>query len=86
LLPKALGQTVKFVAVDVTFVATGPAVVPKIIVYGARPLLGVTTRLAHAPRHRFVRVGVIAQTGFGFTTTVALHEPVQPLESVIEAV
>jgi hypothetical protein len=34
----------------------------------------------------FVADGAMLQTGLGLTTTVAEHEPVQPLESVIEAV
>jgi hypothetical protein len=54
--------------------------------YGGRPLAGVTARSTQLPRHIFVLNGTMLQTGLGLTTTVAVHEPAQPFESVIEAV
>jgi hypothetical protein len=72
--------------VELVFVATGPPVLLSTIRYGGRPLAGVTARSTQLPRQMFVLNGTMLQTGFGLTTTFALHEPVQPLESVMVAV
>ena len=47
---------------------------------------GVTAKLALLPRQMFVAVGNMVQTGFGFTTTIAVHDPIHPLASRINAV
>jgi hypothetical protein len=39
----------------------------------------------HEPGHTELSGGVISQLGFGFTVTVALHVPTQPLASVTVA-
>ena len=73
----------KLVTPELMFVAIGTPATRRTFVYGARPPLGVSTRLAEAPKQRVAGTETNAQLGFGLTMLLAVQEVTQPLASVM---
>jgi len=73
----------KLVTPRLIFVATGTPATRSTFVYGARPPMGVRTRLAEAPKHNVAGTETNVQLGLGLTMFVALQELTHPLASVI---
>jgi len=76
----------KLVTPELILVAIGTPPVLNTLVYGARPPIGVRTRLAEAPKQRVAGTDRSVQAGFGLTMLLAVHDVVQPLASVMVTV